>query len=132
MGRVIERVDRFDVWVGCNSEEGSVFVWLLLGFEAILLLMAAFLAFLTRNVDRRFSEAAYVAYTIYTIFIVAILVLAMSFGLADNFDPDGQYLLISLGQIIGTLLATCLIFVPKLFYLNVDAYVEYATLLRRS
>eukprot|EP00947_MAST-08B_sp_MAST-8B-sp1_P001933 g1933.t1 len=121
MGRVVERIDSFDVWIRCDSSKGSVFIWLLLGFEVVLLLMAAFLAFLTRNVDHRFSEAAYVAYAIYTIFIVAILVVGMHYGLADVLDPDGQYVLISLGQFIGTLLSTCLVFVPKLFYLKVSA-----------
>merc|ERR1740130_1429016 len=53
--QVYERSNKFDAWVGCSSQEGGIYVLLLLLYEGSMLVAGAFLAFMVRQVPSQYN-----------------------------------------------------------------------------
>jgi len=80
-----------EVIVICTSEWSTLFASLLIAYKAILSLIGSIIAFLTRNVDRKFRESREMYWTLYTIFIVNLILLPLMFFL--NLTPTVSFIL---------------------------------------
>jgi len=120
LGTIIERSNTFDVWVQCGAVGNNPIPLILLGYEALLLIIGAMMAWMTKDMKVAYGESKWVALTIYNMFILGIFVVGLHYGMWYVLSPDAQYLMISLAQILGTGLGMCLIFLPKLLDLNND------------
>jgi hypothetical protein len=114
----IYETTQFDVYVGCNSEEGAIPIFILLGFEGLLLLYSAMMAYNARNIDVSFGESKHIAIVIYNIFIIGIVAVVISFVGPGSIDPDGLFVAQVVCQFAGTVMTICVLFLPKLLNPN--------------
>jgi len=77
--------------VVCLSDKSTIFTVLLIVYKALLSLYGSIIAFLTRNVDKKFRESREIYWTLYTIFIVNLILLPLMFFL--NLTPDIRFIL---------------------------------------
>merc|ERR1712137_104390 len=77
--------DHYMCATGGFTEEpgGLVFFFILVGYEGILLLFAAFLTFVTRNVPQMFNESTLLAISIYNLTFLAVVVIPVYFVLIE-------------------------------------------------
>lgn len=61
MGTIIERSNSFDVWIQCGCLKENPIPLIMLGYEAILLIIGAMMAYLTKDVVVSFGESKWVA-----------------------------------------------------------------------
>ena len=125
IGHVIERSNSYDLWVKCDTLKGEAPFYVLLGYEAILLIIAAMLSFLTRNLKVSFGESKWVALSVYNILVLGILVVSLQFALSETMSPEDHYLILTISQFVGTGVTMSMIFVPKFIILK--AYVDETT-----
>jgi len=83
-----------------------LYVW-----NAALILFAAIFAFRTRNVNSAFNENIFTVAAIGLISIISIVIVPV---ISIITQPDGIFLLISLGTIFGTILSILVFAIPKL------------------
>ncbi|KAJ3048174.1 hypothetical protein HK097_010808 [Rhizophlyctis rosea] len=85
-------------------------VALLYAYNAFIILVAAIVAFRTRNVDSAFNENIYTISAIGLISVVAVIVVPV---LSLITEPEAIFMLISLGTIFATILSTLVFALPK-------------------
>ena len=61
MGTIIERSNSFDVWIQCGCLKENPIPLIMLGYESILLIIGAMMAYLTKDVVVSFGESKWVA-----------------------------------------------------------------------
>lgn len=99
----------------CN-ENSYVGLALTLGYNAILLALATFYAFLTRKVPQNFNETKFISLTLYSLAVIWTAFLPVYFGTAE-FGTVFQTSSILLAIVLSaTILLGCLLF-TKVYYL---------------
>jgi basic membrane protein A and related proteins len=109
-----EDLGTYEYRVTCNYDDAAaITLYVILGWKAALILVACVLAFQTRQVSKVFNESRHLTIGIITCaFVFAILIPL----LAVLDDVEGQYLIMSLGIIFGTLVASQAILLPKFIF----------------
>eukprot|EP01097_Dermamoeba_algensis_P004686 TRINITY_DN3026_c0_g1_i1.p1 TRINITY_DN3026_c0_g1~~TRINITY_DN3026_c0_g1_i1.p1 ORF type:complete len:259 (-),score=48.40 TRINITY_DN3026_c0_g1_i1:96-872(-) len=65
-----------------SSNVGFPVGWI--SFNMFFLLCGVVIAFLTRNVERRFNESKIIGFSIYNVFLISVIIIPMSFIINDN------------------------------------------------
>lgn len=87
-------------------------------FEAGLVLVGCYLAFVSRNVDRQFGESKQLIFGMYNIALVGIVFLLL-LSVAD-IDPSGSRLLQGVGVLWGTVFSSAAFVIPRLLTVRKD------------
>lgn len=85
----------------------------LLVYKAILSLTGSVIAFLTKDVDRKFRESKEIAWTLYTIMLVNCCFLPLLYFL--NIAPDVRFALVVVDILIVVFFSFTFLFVPRLY-----------------
>ena len=80
LGTIIERSNSFDVWVQCGAIGDNPIPVILLGYEALLLIVGAMMAWMTKDMTVAYGESKWVALTIYNMFILGTFVVGLHYG----------------------------------------------------
>jgi predicted outer membrane repeat protein len=106
----------------CGTRGTPAIFWILLGFNALLLLGGCIIAFLVRNLPDSFNESRFMAFAIYTVSLVIIVCFAISGTL---YQPNVVSVVASIGILFSTTVTLGGLFVPKfLFVFFKDAMVQ--------
>lgn len=98
-----------------NSTFQGVMIGLILGFNYILVIVAAILAYQVRDVVKEYNESVFITYLVYLYTVLGILVMAIYFTPGSSPQTaDQQYISRSCGILIGVTATIVLLFVPRL------------------
>ena len=93
---------------------GLIFFFILVGYEAVVLLFAAFLSIVTRNVPSFFNESKLIAISIYNLGLLAAVVIPV-FMVLQEFNPFAAWIIRTVAILYAFAATLFLQFVPKLF-----------------
>lgn len=93
---------------------GLVFFFVLVGYETVVLLFAAFLTIVTRNVPSFFNESKLIAISIYNLGFLAAVVIPV-FMVLQEYNPYAAWIIRTLAILYAFAATLFLQFVPKIF-----------------
>lgn len=104
----------------------------LIGVNAVLVIAAAILAYLTRNVDSAFNESRYIAYTVYIYLLVGLILIPLYYTSGDTSSSvDIRFVLRNLAVLMGVFFTLGAVFGPKI-YLVVKAKRDQGKLSKKN
>lgn len=102
----------------CTTSDSTfqdVMIGLILGFNYVLVIVAAILAYQVRDVVKEYNESIFIAYLVYLYTVLGILVMAIYFTPGSSPETaNQQYISRSCGILIGVIATLCFLFVPRL------------------
>ena len=103
------------------SGAAEILIWVILGWNAALILPAVWISWRTKHVRQNFNESKHIGWATYNVTLVAVILVAV---LATSETVETQYIILSIGIILGVTLTLTLLFIPKIIaayhHLEVD------------
>ncbi|KAK3744221.1 hypothetical protein QZH41_013566, partial [Actinostola sp. cb2023] len=94
----------------CNAKHVTTWLYVALGYKALILLVGCFIAMATRKVKARaLNDSQFIGASIFVIMIAAFIGIPLTFVIVDK-----NVVVSCFGLIIPTTISLCLIFVPKI------------------
>eukprot|EP01098_Paradermamoeba_levis_P005114 TRINITY_DN2173_c0_g3_i1.p1 TRINITY_DN2173_c0_g3~~TRINITY_DN2173_c0_g3_i1.p1 ORF type:complete len:204 (+),score=50.42 TRINITY_DN2173_c0_g3_i1:59-613(+) len=110
-----------EYYVSCTLEtSGIVTLSLILGLAGLVIVMAAALAFLSRNVSKSFNETPSITLSIYSILVSAAVVVLLFLNTKSP-NPSDHMIFIACGTFIAITCPILYLFIPKFYLLLSDA-----------
>ena len=97
---------------------GYVFFFILVAYEGLILLIGAFLSFVTRNVNNIFNESKLLAVSIYNLAFLAIIVIPVIIVLS-SIDPFAAWIIREVAILYAFTATLWLQFLPKIYSLAI-------------
>jgi len=103
----------------CGSQVNQVFSTVLLiiviVYNALITLSAAWLAFKTKSVISAFRDSSAIAISVYNFAIIAVIILPIIYFAQDTFSPEAIFYLKTIAVLIVTTFGMLVLYGPKVF-----------------
>jgi hypothetical protein len=97
-----------------NSTTQTVMIWTFLGFNILLVVAGAFMAYLVRHVDSAYNESRSIGFCMYSYFLIGILIIPFYFTISDGEGSESRKVAVRSVGILGAMFLTLsLLFFPK-------------------
>jgi basic membrane protein A and related proteins len=103
--------------VECHSEHGTIFFWVLVGYNLLLLAIGAVQAWRTRNANSVLGESTFLALSVYSLLFMSVFVLPLLFLVNDK--PTSLFIIVCTAITLAVFITVSLIFAPKCYTLFV-------------